>query len=130
MGGRACEHVGVIVVTRYVVPREEATAFAGLCREAIDALAARPGFLAAQAGQALDDPTLWVLATTWDSVGSYRRALSNADVKMRAVPLMYRAVDEASAFEGRLTAAAGEPVVEHLSALAPSSDAEPGPGPR
>jgi hypothetical protein len=36
-------------------------------------------------------------------VGAYRRALSNADVKLRAVPLMYRCVDEPTAFEDLVT---------------------------
>jgi hypothetical protein len=42
---------------------------------------------------------LWTLTTRWDSVGSYRRALGSFEVKLHAVPLMYRAVDEPTAFE-------------------------------
>ena len=49
--------------------------------------------------RALDDPTLWVLTTRWDNVGAYRRALSSYDVKLQAVPLLSRAVDEPSAYE-------------------------------
>ncbi len=40
-----------------------------------------------------------MLTTTWANVGSYRRALSAYDVKMTAVPLLSRAVDEPSAYE-------------------------------
>ena len=74
-------------------------------------------------GRAVDDPTLWTLTTRWESVGAYRRALSNYDVKLHAVPLMYAAIDEATAFE-ELTAwdaggdGEGGEVVEGEPALA------------
>ena len=35
----------------------------------------------------------------WEDVGAYRRALSSYDVKVTAVPLLSRAVDEPSAYE-------------------------------
>ena len=47
----------------------------------------------------MDDPELWVLTTRWQNVGSYRRALSAYDVKLTAVPLLSRAIDEPSAYE-------------------------------
>ena len=50
-------------------------------------------------GRNLDDPALWVLETRWANVGSYRRALSAYDVKLGAVPLLSRALDEPSAYE-------------------------------
>jgi quinol monooxygenase YgiN len=90
---------GVLVVTRYVVPEDEAMGFAEQARAALDALRSRPGCRSAVLGRAADDPTLWTLTTRWDSVGSYRRALGSYEVKLNAVPLMYRAVDEATAFE-------------------------------
>ena len=93
----------MLVVTRYVVPVEEAEEFAGLARAALDALTARPGCTGGVVGRAVDDATLWTLTTTWESVGAYRRALSGFDVKVHAVPLMYRALDEATAFEPLLT---------------------------
>jgi hypothetical protein len=40
-----------------------------------------------------------VLTTTWEHVGAYRRALSSYDVKLNAVPLLSRALDEPSAYE-------------------------------
>jgi quinol monooxygenase YgiN len=91
--------VPVLVVTRYVVPQEEGNAFAEQARAAVDALRAREGCLLAVVGRAADDVTLWTLTTRWKSVGSYRRALGSIDVKVHAVPLMYRALDEATAFE-------------------------------
>jgi len=66
---------------------------------ALDALAARPGYVDGLVGRNLDDPGLWLLTTTWADVGSYRRALSAYDVKVTAVPLLSRAVDEPSAYE-------------------------------
>jgi hypothetical protein len=46
----------------------------------------------------------------WRDVGSYRRALSSYDVKVTAVPLLSRALDEPSAYElyERWEAAVGE----------------------
>jgi len=65
----------------------------------VDSLSVLPGFVAGKVGRALDDPTLWVLATTWDNVGAYRRALSSSDIKMSVVPLLAHAIDEPSAYE-------------------------------
>lgn len=63
------------------------------------ALAERPGYVTGDLGRNLDDPSLWVLVTRWQDVGSYRRALSSYEVKLRAVPTLGRALDEPSAFE-------------------------------
>ena len=49
--------------------------------------------------RALDDPRYWCLCTEWDSVGSYRRALSSYEVKVDATPLLAESVDEPSAYE-------------------------------
>ncbi len=65
----------------------------------VNQLAVRAGFVAGTVGRALDDPTLWVLATSWENVGAYRRALSSYDVKMFVVPLLSHALDEPSAYE-------------------------------
>jgi hypothetical protein len=40
-----------------------------------------------------------VLTTRWHGAGSYRRALSAYDVKLTAVPVLGRALDEPSAYE-------------------------------
>ncbi len=63
------------------------------------ALAARPGYVDGAVGRNVDDPALWLLTTRWENVGSYRRALSSYDVKVAAVPLLSRALDEPSAYE-------------------------------
>ncbi len=58
------------------------------------ALRARPGFLAGEFGTAADDEGLCALLTTWDGVGSYRRALSAAEVKITGAPVWVHAIDE------------------------------------
>ena len=68
----------------------------GIC---LEELGRRPGFVSGAVGRALDDPSLWLLHTRWDDVGSYRRALSAYDVKVAAVPLLSEAFDEPSAYE-------------------------------
>jgi quinol monooxygenase YgiN len=90
---------GVIVVNRFRVEDVDEAAFRADLDAARAALAERPGYVDGQIGRNVDDPRLWVLATTWANVGSYRRALSAYDVKVNAVPLLSRAIDEPSAFE-------------------------------
>ena len=62
------------------------------------------------------------MTTTWQSVGAYRRALSNYDVKVVAVPLMYRAIDEPSAFEPVLAWSAAAGFDEPAPIRAPDAD--------
>ena len=80
-------------------PRPEADAFRAQLEEAHAVLAAQTGYVDGALGRNLDDPELWVLTTRWESVGAYRRALSTYDVKLSAVPILSRAVDEPSAYE-------------------------------
>jgi len=95
-----CGHTGpVLVVNRFRVPSDAAGGFRDDLEQARQALAARPGHLESRIGRNLDDPELWVLTSTWESVGAYRRALSAYDVKLHAVPTLSRAVDEPSAYE-------------------------------
>jgi hypothetical protein len=89
----------VLVVTRFRVPEDEASAFRADLEGARAALAACPGYTGGEIGRNVDDPALWVLSTRWADVGSYRRALSSYDVKLRAVATLGRAVDEPSAYE-------------------------------
>lgn len=89
----------VLVLTRYQVAAEEGSEFLELARRALSVLAQRPGFLGGRVGRATDDPLLWTLTCEWESVGAYRRALGAYDVKLHVIPLMYRAVEEPTAFE-------------------------------
>ncbi|GAA4114409.1 hypothetical protein GCM10022215_12490 [Nocardioides fonticola] len=89
----------MLVVNRFRVPTAEAEAFRADLLAARGALAARPGYVAGQVGRNVDDPELWTLVTTWENVGAYRRALSSYDVKLTAVPVLGRAIEEPSAYE-------------------------------
>jgi hypothetical protein len=105
----------VIVVNRFRVPEPEGADFRARLQTAVGVLGACRGFLGATSGRNLDEPDLWVLVTTWQDVGSYRRALSSYDVKVGVVPLLSEAVDEPSAYE-----TFGEPEAE-LNVNAPRS---------
>lgn len=88
----------MLVVNRFRVSEDDASFRADLER-ALAALAARPGYDDGRLGRNVDDPELWTMVTRWADVGSYRRALSAYDVKLHAVPLLSRALDEPSAYE-------------------------------
>lgn len=89
----------MLAVTRYLVAEGDGSAFLAQAQTALRALAARPGHVAGRVGRSTDDPTLWVLSTEWVDIGSYRRALSAYEVRVDAVPLLSRSIDEPSAFE-------------------------------
>lgn len=89
----------MLVVSRFRVPESDSEDFREGLELARATLAQRPGFRSGTIGRNLDDPELWVLTTTWEHVGAYRRALSSYEVKLHAVPLLSRALDEPSAYE-------------------------------
>ncbi|MDR7278568.1 antibiotic biosynthesis monooxygenase family protein [Catenuloplanes atrovinosus] len=97
----------MLVINRFVVAEDAAGGFEERGRAALAALAARPGYQAGRLTRALDDPAHWSLVTEWASVGAYRRALSDFDVKVSAIPLMAESIDEPSAFEELATAEPG-----------------------
>ena len=90
----------MLVVNRFRVPEDDADDFRGDLEGALAVLAQQKGYADGQLGRNVDDPTLWTMVTRWRDVGSYRRALSAYDVKVGAVPLLSRAIDEPSAYEG------------------------------
>ncbi|MGI8721879.1 MAG: antibiotic biosynthesis monooxygenase [Geodermatophilaceae bacterium] len=65
----------------------------------IDVFATLPGFQRARAGRCLDEPDVWILLTEWESVGTYRRALSSHVVKTNGQPVFVRVVDEPGAYD-------------------------------
>lgn len=65
----------------------------------IDVLATQPGFRNARAGHCLDEPDVWILLSEWESIGTYRRALSSHAVKTSGYPVFVRVVDEPGAYE-------------------------------
>jgi hypothetical protein len=90
---------GMLVVMRFVRNSSPEDEFTSRARTALAALAACKGYLRGRLARALDDPTHWTILTEWESVGSYRRALSAFDVKVNATPLLAESLDEPSAFE-------------------------------
>lgn len=99
----------MLVVNRFRVDPDDVGAtetFRAQLEQAHALLAARPGYVDGAVGRNVDEPGLWLLQTRWRDVGSYRRALSAYEVKLGAVPLLSRAVDEPSAYE---VVAPGEP---------------------
>lgn len=91
----------MLVVNRFRDPSGDpdgAHTLASLTR-AHELLAEEAGYLDGVLGRNLDDPTLWVLSTRWESVGAYRRALSSYRIKAEAVPILSSALDEPSAYE-------------------------------
>jgi len=80
-------------------PAESPADFQARAAEALRALAARPGYLRGSLGRAADDVADWLLLTEWESVGAYRRALGNYQVKLLATPVLGLAEDRPSAFE-------------------------------
>jgi Antibiotic biosynthesis monooxygenase len=89
----------VIVVNRFRVAETDQAAFRADLERASETLARQPGYVRGRIGRNVDDVQLWVLTTEWDGPGAYRRALSAYDVKLTAVPILSRAVDEPSAYE-------------------------------
>jgi quinol monooxygenase YgiN len=89
----------VIAISRFRVPEAGAEEFVAEAEAAIEVLSATDGFLSADLGRNTDEPTLWVLATRWRNVGSYRRALGSYRSKLTAVPVLSRAIDEPSAYQ-------------------------------
>ncbi len=89
----------MLVVNRFRVSEDEAEVFRADLEAALAVLALQKGYADGRLGRNVDDPGLWAMVTRWRDVGSYRRALSSYDVKVGAVPLLSRAVDEPSAYE-------------------------------
>jgi heme-degrading monooxygenase HmoA len=89
----------MIAVARFEIPLGQGADFRLELEGVRAVLAEAAGFLGGEVGQNLDEPTLWVLTTRWENVGSYRRALSSTRAKLEAIPVLARAIDEPGAFE-------------------------------
>ncbi len=89
----------MLVVTRFRVRLDQTDEFRAGLEEAHAVLAAQRGYVGGTVGRNVDDPELWVLQTSWEGPGAYRRALSTHDVKLRAWALLGRALEEPSAYE-------------------------------
>jgi heme-degrading monooxygenase HmoA len=84
----------MFAVTRLRANGDDGDALAEAVPALLAALAARPGFQDGELGRSADDPSLYALLTRWDGVGSYRRALSAAEVKITGAPVWVFAIDE------------------------------------
>jgi len=113
-----------VVVNRYRLDPAEQGDFLVQAGVALEALAARPGFVTGEVARSTDDPGLLAMLTRWRDVGAYRRALSDHAVKATAVPLMYRCVDEPGAYEVVLDVVHGR-AVAHPSDLARTPSRQP-----
>ena len=89
----------MIAVARFEQPLGQATDFRAELEAVKAVLSEATGFISGTVGQNLDQPTLWVLTTEWQNVGSYRRALSSTRAKLEAIPVLGRAIDEPGAYE-------------------------------
>jgi heme-degrading monooxygenase HmoA len=84
----------MFAVTRLRVTDGGSADMTGAAEDLLAALSARPGFVDGEIGRSTEDGDLWALLTRWDGVGSYRRALSAAEVKIAGAPVWVHAVDE------------------------------------
>jgi heme-degrading monooxygenase HmoA len=84
----------VFAVTRLRVPPADVPDFTVAAGRLLAALRDLPGFLGGDLGRAADEPGLFALCTRWDGVGSYRRGLSAAAVKIAGAPVWVHALDE------------------------------------
>ena len=89
----------MLVISRFRYDQDLAVRAESELGSCLRQLADRPGFVTGCVGRALDDPAIWLLTTTWEHVGAYRRALSAYEIKVHVVPLLAYAVDEPSAYE-------------------------------
>jgi len=89
----------MLAIARFSFTLADAARFELELATALEAFSACKGYVSGEFGQNLDDPSLWSLVTHWENVGSYRRALSNNDVKMNAIPILAQAIDEPGAYE-------------------------------
>lgn len=88
----------MFAIARFEVRDEDQPQFLVDLERALEALAACDGYISGRCGRNTDDPGLLAMITEWRNIGSYRRALSNYQVKMVAVPILARAIDEPGGF--------------------------------
>ena len=89
----------MIAIARFELPLSQADQFRAELEAVNAVLSKAAGFIRGTVGKNLDEPTLWVLTTEWENVGSYRRALSSTRAKLEAIPVLARAIDEPGAYE-------------------------------
>ena len=93
------EAAALLVVVRFRVAPDVRSAWLADAERVLAILARQSGFRCASIGQSTDETDLLLLRSEWDSVGDYRRALSDIDMKVHGIPFLAQAVDEPSAYE-------------------------------
>jgi hypothetical protein len=88
----------MFAVTRLRASGDDGETLAAAVPALLAALGARPGFRDGELGRSADEPSLYALVTRWDGIGSYRRALSAAEVKISGAPVWVFALDEPSVY--------------------------------
>jgi hypothetical protein len=89
----------MLVITRHRVAQNELPQWLISAKASLAPLASQAGCISAEIGLATDEPDLVAVVTRWESVGTYRRALSNFEVKMHSIPFLSTAIDESTAYE-------------------------------
>ncbi|MGH4000914.1 MAG: antibiotic biosynthesis monooxygenase family protein [Pseudonocardiaceae bacterium] len=120
----------MILICHFVVDAAEAEDFLARARRALSLLTAQQGCLGGQLGRSPDDITRWVLAVRFESVVSYRRALSPFDVREHVVPLLSEALTGEPGSYEVLAAGQRGAVTDHGSLLAPDTERGFGPSAR
>ena len=87
------------MITRHRVAQIDLPNWLDDAKVSLAPLAKQAGCISAEIGLATDEPDLVCVVTRWEGVGSYRRALSNFDVKMHSIPFLSTAIDESTAYE-------------------------------
>jgi hypothetical protein len=93
----------------------------------LSGLAAQSGYETGSIGRSPDQPGEWVVATSWEGAGKFRRALSDFEVKIALGSLANESVDLTSVFETVVANRDGE-VTRFESFRSPDAETS-GPGP-
>ncbi|MFV0458492.1 MAG: antibiotic biosynthesis monooxygenase family protein [Actinomycetales bacterium] len=91
-------------LVRFRIAQPDVADFLDQAEQGLEVLRRQDGCVEARLAQNLDEPDLFVLATGWADVGSYRRAMSAYEVKLVVHPLLYRCLDEPTAYSDVLCA--------------------------
>lgn len=93
------EAAALLVIVRFRVSSDARSTWLAGAERVLSIFARQSGVQCASIGQSTDETDLLLLRSEWDSVGDYRRALSDMDMKMHGIPFMAQAIDEPSAYE-------------------------------
>ena len=89
----------MLAFSRFRVAPDAEASFVPRAEAAVAFFRFRPGNVSAELLRNLDEPDLWAIQTTWEDVGSYRRAYNGYEAKMVLVTLMSEALGEPSAYD-------------------------------